>query len=305
MRFSDTNLLAALDAWRHDPAVPERARADNMEFEEKVSAPRLAAFESLARGVVTTDDLRRRQTDYYKTFVETGDEVPSTFSSELEPADIGSKLIDEYQFILRIENLTRPLNKWDLDFNELMAAFSRKDVPVLREFLNVWNNSNVRDNRPAFAAWEDQLLDELDAPDWPELLRDRMGLAHYGSPVPPIPVALMRYSVREVRAEATSKGVETMFTCPTVLDSGPWEYFFPAPAELVCGRAMALSLLRDENRLLAEMLHFRLTYKPDHIARLGWIGTPAAVADMKELRNLHLTAVRLASGRYDFGEDIP
>ena len=94
-----------------------------------------------------------------------------------------------------------------------------------------------------------------------------------------------------------------MFTAPTALDTGPWPHFFPAPRDLPCGRAMALTPA-DDTKLLAEMLHYRLTYRPEHILKLGWITQPLAPLDLRELRNLHLTAVQVASGRDDFGEEI-
>ena len=276
-----------------------------MNFEERVSAARLAEFEVVVRSAETADDLRKRHIDYFETFVKVTDDLPHSFLPEFGPADLGSGGLDEHQAIVRVESLDRPLGKWGQPLDDLKRAFDAKDEPVLRGFLDIWNTSNIRDHRPAFAAWRDQVLDEIAAPNWPERLRDRMGLAHYGDTRVSIPVALMQYTVREVKAEAASLGVSTMFAAPTVLDSGPWEYFFPAPATMPCGRAMALMLVDDEKQLLAEMLHTRLTYLPHHIVALGTITRPAAPHDLKELRNRHLLAVQAASERGDFGEEIP
>jgi hypothetical protein len=68
---------------------------------------------------------------------------------------------------------------------------------------------------------------------------------------------------------------------------------------------MSLDPVDDEKRLLAEMLHFRLTYLPGHIVKIGHINRPLADRELKELRNNHLLAVQVASLRDDFGEEIP
>ncbi len=282
--------------------VRERAAGDNLWFEERVRANRLAVFEAEALGSETPEELRHRHVDYWQTFVKVSEDTPHSFLTELEPADLGSSIIDEYQKIVRVEALWRPLGKWGESFEKLQEAFDKQDNAVLRGFLEFWNNTNVRDHRPAFAAWRDEVLDEIAADDWAERLRDRMGLAHYTVEKGPIPVALMEYTVREVKAEAG--GIVSMFTAPTVLDTPPWPQFFPAPSNVPYGRAMALTPIGDEKQLLAEMLHTRLTYQPHHIARLGLIKQPYKVHDLKDLRNTHLLAVRIASGREDFGEEM-
>jgi len=107
--------------------------------------------------------------------------------------------------------------------------------------------------------------------------------------------------VAEVRAEATGFGVSAAFTAPTVLDSGPWPYFFPAPPELRCGRTMALYEVQDDKELLAEILHFRIAYKREYLVRLDEIRTPPNAYELRGLRNHHLLALHVASGRDDYG----
>ena len=68
---------------------------------------------------------------------------------------------------------------------------------------------------------------------------------------------------------------------------------------------MALYPVASDNDLLAEILHFRMTYNRDHIARLDEIRTPPTPFDLRELRNHHLLALQIAVGRDDFGEEIP
>jgi hypothetical protein len=68
---------------------------------------------------------------------------------------------------------------------------------------------------------------------------------------------------------------------------------------------MPLNPVDDDSQLLAEMLYVRLTYRREHIVRLGEIRRPSGSPDIKELRNRHLFALQVAAGRDDFGEDIP
>jgi hypothetical protein len=176
--------------------------------------------------------------------------------------------------------------------------------PLINLFLRNWDHS-LRDWRPCFAAFKDEVLDDLREADWPDRLRNRLGLAHYDGVAGPVPVALMEYSVGEVIAAATGFGSSCALTAPTVLDTKPWPHFFPAPTKLCCGRAMPLFEVRDDSEMLAELLHFRLSYRWHHIAHLGEITTSPAGYDLKSLRNHHLAALQMASDCYDFGEEIP
>jgi hypothetical protein len=233
--------------------------------------------------------------------VDAGD-VPQTFDSALAPADLGA--IDEMQKIVRIEGLDRALNKHGMTFERLRRAVTNGETAVVDGFLATWNTSSIRDGRPAFATFKDEVIDDLAKPDWPSRLRDRLGLAHYDCATGPIPIALMEYSVAEVRAAAASFAGMLAFTAPTVFDSGPWPFFFPAPPELCCGRTMALYEVLDDKELLAEILHFKMDYKREHIARLDEIRTPPTAFDLRALRNHHLFALHVAAGRDDFGEEI-
>jgi hypothetical protein len=189
-------------------------------------------------------------------------------------------------------------------FDRLKAAYEDPaQADLFLKFLESWNRK--RDRRPAFAAWKDQLLHELDQPDWADLLRDRLGLAHLDCANGPMPVALIEYVVRDVTVEAAAHDLSHSFAAPTVLDTGPWPYFFPAPRESPYGRTMPLHPVDDESQLLAEMLHVRLTYRREHVVRLGEIRRPTGTLDIKELRNRHLFAVQVATGRDDFGAEMP
>lgn len=310
MRFVNPALQRDLEVWRLDPDARDRATADNIWFEERVSAARMAAFESHARSPTAPRALRESLIDYVRDFMEVGAGVPHTFVADMEPALLSALGLDSYQSIVRLESLERAFSKWsvpagDPPLERLRKAIAEKHTDVIDGFLNTWNDSNVRDFRPAFAAWKDQVLPELAAEDWPDRLRDRLGLEHYNCVNGPIPVAIMEYKVQDVIRTGVTAGLTGVVTAPMVLDSRPGPYFFPAPRDLPYGRVMSLNRIDRDEDLLAEMLHVRITYRRDHIAQLGYIRRPPATHDLKELRSHHLLALQIASGREDFGEDIP
>lgn len=219
MRFRDAQLQNSLVSWRALTDVKERSVADNIWFEQRVSVARQAAFETEAIGAADAVQLRRAHADYWSEFVrvDVGD-IPHTFEATLAPADLGT--IDETQKVVRIEGLARPLDKHGMTLDRLQTAFANNETSVIDGFLGTWNTSSLRDGRPAFGAFKDEVIDDLVQADWPDRLRDRLGLAHYDCAAGPIPIALMEYSVAEVRAAASGMGSST-FTAPTVLDSGP------------------------------------------------------------------------------------
>ncbi len=267
MRFADPGLQTALTAWRASAGITERAEADNFWFEDRVSVARQQAFEACAAGARDAGELRRRHTDYWEEYVKVDEDIAHTFDVALGPADLAP--IDETQRIVRLEAPRRPLSQMGspMSLQRLKQAVAANETALVDAFLRVWDQSNVRDWRPCFAAFKDEVRDDLARPDWPTRLRDRLGLAHYDCAAGPVPIALMEYSVGEVVAAARAFGASCAVTAPTVFDSGPWPHFFPAPRRLPCGRAMALFQVNDDGDMLAELLHFRLSYKRHHIAR--------------------------------------
>jgi len=272
-----------------------RAQAYNIIFDELVSAKRQSCFESLYFDSEETlwPALAKRQSEYVRRYIETN-LVPHTFDPIMQPHGLGT--LDEEQRLVRLELLKRPLNLYDISYPEFADAFSDNADELIQGFLDVWNLK--RDQRPAFATFRREVSGDAAASDWAERLRDRLGLAHYDTAGGAEPVAMLQYSVKEVLAEA-----QTAFavTVPTVLDSKPWPHFFPAPRELQCGRAMALSPCEDQERLVAEVLHSRITYRKEHIAAITELTTPAPRHGIGELRELHLLALQILSGRADYG----
>jgi hypothetical protein len=300
MRLTDPALQSALAAWRATTDPARRAEADNIWFEARVSDPRRASFESRAAGAADADALRRRHWDYYEESVKT-DVDPPTFLTAFAPADLGT--LDPTQYVLRLEDLRRPLAAWGEPFDKLQSAHAANDAAVLGKFVEIWNG--LRDARPAFAAFARQFTEELCEADWPRRLRDRLGLAHYNGAVEPIPVALMQYHAEEVQQAAAARALGCAFAAPTVLDGPPNPWFFPSPQEADYGRTMALFEVHDDSQLVAEVLHPRIDYRARHIMRLSVIDQGLPVYDIKTLRNYHLLALHDASRRDDFGELIP
>jgi hypothetical protein len=239
MRFADPGLQTALSDWRTQVEAKERAAADNLWFEDRVSATRQQSFEAYAAGAGAADELRRRQTDYWEEHVRVDEEIAHTFDVALSPADLAP--IDEAQTIVRLEDLTRPLSQMGapMSLERLKQALANNENALVDAFLRVWDQSSVRDWRPCFGAFKDEVRDDLERPNWPARLRDRLGLAHYDCAAGPVPIALMEYSVGEVIAAATDFGALCAVTAPTVLDSGPWPHFFSGATEVALRQSNA------------------------------------------------------------------
>ena len=300
MQFTDPDLQSELQGWRVGSTLDQRAMADNMWFEERVSAARLAHFETIVRALSPLAPLANRQNAYWKEYVKS--DQPDTFQTALAPARLVPGLLDTTQRIVRLETI-RPtvLASAGMTFDDLRNAHATGNTHVLDVFLKEWDQD--RDGRPAFAAWKDEVRNHLLFPDWADQMRDRFGLAHYNPSPDPIPVILMEYAVADVLLAAERLGFEHAIVSPTVLDGGPWPWFFPSPTGLAYGRTMPLP--PDPHRLMAEMLHVKMTYHRDHIAQFGAITRAVAPIDMRALRNQHLAALRSAAKRPDFGEEMP
>lgn len=155
----------------------------------------------------------------------------------------------------------------------------------------------------------DDLLDEA-GDDWPNVLRDRLGLGSYNPPPDrePIPVILVRYSVAEVLADKSA--ATPGFAIPTMIDGRLNPFFFPTPippassiaAANEVGRSVNFAPVRtqSEYKMGLEIVHSRITYRPEHLWRFGRISRPLA-GDLSHLRGLHLAWLQLDTDRPNFG----
>jgi hypothetical protein len=152
------------------------------------------------------------------------------------------------------------------------------------------------DHRPVFASFYEDFMGELhDAAgtDWPDLLRDRLGLYHLVSQR----VFLFRYQVRELprrHGEVDRRPI----ALPAVLDHRLAEAFCPAPRELRQGQLLNLqaNATVDPAR---EVLHLFMPLEPKHLIRVGRVTSPVPPY-LGPARRDHLLWMRLLSEREEY-----
>lgn len=161
------------------------AVADNCRFDERADSQRWEAF---ATGLPSSDYANLTWEDWAEADALHRQKrltVPSTSIPDalLEINKLAwlNGLAPE-QTLVRLEALEWPLAKlWDMDldkFDELhrTAKSSPDSSALLSQLLSAWNMQ--RDNRPLFAAFLDEINDDLESNDWPHQMRDRLGLGH-------------------------------------------------------------------------------------------------------------------------------
>lgn len=288
--------------------------ADNCRFDERTGVDRWQRFAELLASVVgaaapTWGDW----TEAYRLHLDRHCNVarPSVADAFLEvnrPAWLQE--IGDNQSLVRVEDLSRALDGSGLDLEGLRDLLRRADgkdgdaQQAVGIFFNVWNER--RDARPAFAAFWDEVQEEVAAPDWPHALRDRLGLGHFGyAGGAGQPIALMRYSVLEVRAAQAKTAAGAAFSMPTVLDGGLHEFFYPVPREHQYGSTIHLAP-EQAGTLTAEVLHCRIDYERRHLERVGEITLPGGPTGhkLREARDIHLYALQYECDRADFGEPL-
>ena len=293
----------------------EAAVADNCRFDERAGADRWRRFENLlskllaGRGAVEWQDWTKAAKLHRERFCDVArPSVPDAFLEINRSAWLDS--LSDNQTLVRMEALKRPLQDSDLDLDRLNNLLQRADsgngdaIRAVDSFFDAWNQG--RDARPAFAAFCDEVQQELDDDDWPHALRDRLGLGHYGhAGGASLPVALMRYPIADVYSAQERQSLSSACALPTVLDGGMHEFFFPAPREHPYGATVHLRPGRAAT-LTAEIVHCRIDYRREHLYRLGTITRPHLLDDgqLREARDLHLLALQVESSREDFGEAL-
>ena len=291
----------------------EAAVADNCRFDERAGDGRWQRFEALlseriaSRGEVGWQDWADANRLHLERYCNVPrPSVPDAFLDINRSAWLGG--LSDNQTLVRIEALNRPLQASGLELDRLDDLLQQADRGdddagrTVQSFFEAWNQR--RDARPAFAAFYDEVQQELDDDDWPHALRDRLGLGHYGhAGGAPLPVALMRYSLADVYSARAQQQPSSACALPTVLDGGMHEFFFPVPREHPYGATVHLLPGRADT-LTAEIVHCRIDYRREHLYRLGTITRPHRLDDtqLRTARDLHLLALQEACGREDFGE---
>ena len=313
MRADATALGGLLEQLRVSTLAHEVAYRHNYLFEERVSTPRQEAYESalaLAAGA-GMPGWREQHMKYLEELVRDPHRAdPETFTELNQVALVPG--LDEQQEFLRMEGIDRPLTEQGLDLAQLaeqLEAFRGSDAgrhdrarAFLEEFCLRW--CEKLDGRPSFVCFADELAGEIDAPDWAERFRDRLGLSQYDpAPGTMLPVALMRYRVREV-LRVHSREARLCFSVPTCLDGPLSAHFFPSPGAVPYGRTLDLTEDTECERLVSEILHRRFDYRPEHLLKVGFIRRATPRLPLARLRNQHLFCLRYHSGKDAFGEEM-
>jgi hypothetical protein len=297
-----------------------QARAENVLFEERVGPTRQAGYETgYGPTAPSYEDWLESHADYLNDLIYK--ELPETFlplnAEAALPSTVASDLGEE-QVLVRVESLDYALGETRLvslaDLEHTLAIYQNQrqdpnvnsgDAKALLQEVCRSLNQNPYAVRPRFAAFAQELAEDIDADDWPLRLRDRLGLAHLPPTraLGPHPVALMRYKVKEVAAKAAQLGAAHPLAVPTVLDAEPYEVFHPSPREQNYGRTLNLAGYNDCDRLASEVLHLRIDYGPGHFWKVGAIIERADTSPgrLHRLRSDHLTCLQLLSNREDFG----
>lgn len=164
----------------------------------------------------------------------------------------------------------------------------------LTEALNIIR----RDRRPSFIAFDAEFGSLDQDNDWLVQFCERCGLSRHFAGYPKV-LALFRYKVEVVTSVA---GGRPVFAAPTVLDHSFSPGFFPAPAGVSFGYAVALTPQADRSHLAPELVHARIDYAPEHWVRVGVLNRPAFDYGMfSNLRATHLECLRLRTGKHAYG----
>jgi len=329
MNLSTSLQSLASDAIASTAGAAARCAAANFRWEHAVSEGRATEYNAYVGGVTTHKDWKAEHKGYLGSFVHVAKDLPR--SSECFMAINGQAHLNEHldnTFLLRLESVgqlfDQPLlseiandfwqrffkSQKDLRKNKL----SDSDEALRAEFVAQWNVQRTQ-ARPLFATFLNDFGGDLAAfvkTDWPHILRDRLGLTHWPSTAgKPLPVALMCYTVDEVRQArslATRKGAVASFTRPTVLDAEMSAAFIPAPL-LPGGESYGYTLDLASTGVPAtftpELLTFPIEYYPRHIKALGFIAREHALqedAAMLAARNRHVQGLQQLPSCASFGE---
>ncbi|HYG25441.1 MAG TPA: hypothetical protein VD906_00885 [Caulobacteraceae bacterium] len=301
MNFADPAIDGLLHGWTGHPNKASRAQGQNLRFETRLTGPRGASINQfLVPPPATLEELTERYVDYVKERVITPESgTPETFTALNMTAAVR---VSPDVTLVRVENLRSPLEKAGVAFEDLEAALAATDGlsrDLIARFLREWNTrGDIWRNPVSFAAIRSEVIDEVNAPDWPERLRDRLGLAQHKGAAAPIPVALIQYEAADV------SGPGPLFCAPTVADTKPWEIYFPTPQQATYGCPMSLEPRDYDDALVAEILHPRIQYQPHHLVKVGWIASDPPVHGLETLRNNHLWALRIALNVESFGQEL-
>ena len=313
MRFSPASTLnGIIDSLMTATEPVDRAKAENIRWESRIAAVRIAHYEGEI-GSPDPEDFAAGHGDYVANHINLrrGTGEPACFAAANAPALVPTLAPTER--LVRVEDMTgwaeRIFGRDDpadlKDPERLKAAFESGSAQFTA-FLKSWNEA--ADLRPMFAAVVGD-LDDLQ-PDWraswwtalPELL----GLGHLGATKShPRALALMEYPASRVLDEAGTVDPAHRFAAPTVIDHHLNAYFCPSPepvkgAAISYGRAVNLNA---RGTLVCEMIHRHISYQPGDVKAIVVLTETRPWATVPDMRAAHLTALRSQPGWAGFGVD--
>jgi len=302
MLFRRSDLQSDLERLRSSRLPEERAFGDNCLFEERVCDARRTAFEA---DDPTVSSLKELQAKHFfdKVQGKLHSHIPVTFQAVNKDA-LYEPEIEENQKIVRLERLDSVLADIGApSFADLNAAVSpgTRDVDLIFEILDQFRL--YPGARPAFVAFKSEVAADLAAPGWLLRLRNRMGLGHYAPASGERQVfALMEYLVKDVLTvwrPQEARGAVRPFAFPTVLESQGSPYFFPGPRDLAS--SFAVDLAGTGSAPIRELLHVRISYRPDHMVKVGELVGPLPIVRLGTARDAHLGRLRAAGAPAGFG----
>lgn len=329
MNLSQALQQLASDAIASPAGEAIRCAAANFRWEHAVTDQRAADYNAYVGDVNTHKDWKTEHKGYLGSYVHVPNDLPRS-SECFMPANAQAHLNEQLDntYLLRLESIghlfDHPLtseaanNFWLYFFNsqkDLGKERLSDSAEALRtEFVAQWNAQRTQ-ARPLFATFLNNFGGDLKAlvkTDWPHILRDSLGLTHWPSTAgKPLPVALMCYTVDEVRqarAIAAKKGAVASFSRPTVLDAEMSPAFIPAPllpGGESYGYTLDLANAGIPDIFTPELLTFPIDYQAKHIKALGFITRGHALEEDQAIlaaRNRHIQGLQRLPGCGGFGE---
>lgn len=167
----------------------------------------------------------------------------------------------------------------------------------LTEIFDLMDKNPHSKHRPVFAAFYEDFFDELNNStntEWPNQLRDKMGLYHIPTVGTSCRIFLFLYKVREIPWFLTET-FRRPIAVPVVFDQQLYSAFCPVPLELHTGLSMNIKETITEIPA-REILHLYMPLKVEHLFRVGTVTTPSS-EDLAPARRNHLKWIQKLSDR--------
>jgi hypothetical protein len=313
------HFLQLLEFLSNAPAIGDaRFHARNFRLESEIPAERIKHFlgSPLPKIHVNPQQSRDELDNYHKlylgaavkpgartdTFSDTSSRCPDTFRKNYQLEEFRRprrlcffRRADDH--LVRVEEMgymttnagwppldARALLTRVANANRGHTALSDSDRKDCGELFNAWQLG--ADNRPLCAAFWGDVKGVLSRPEpnWPEELRDRLGLVHHdpAAKLHAIPVVAFRYPIKRIpKKNGTGR---PLLVRSTILDGGlNLAFYTGAPGS---GVGQTVDLQASDAPLLREVVHPAITFEPGDVWAVGEISAPIPKL-MKEARGHH------------------